>query len=107
MTEGRAATAGENGAVGDVLSELFAVLESRKAELPEGSYTTKLLTEGQDKLLKKIAEEAGEVIIAARDGDLSQLTYELADLLYHMLVVMVREGLTLDDLAEELAARRG
>ncbi|MDZ4063574.1 MAG: phosphoribosyl-ATP diphosphatase, partial [Coriobacteriia bacterium] len=57
-------------------------------------------------LLKKIAEESGEVIIAARDRDLPQIRYEVADLIYHLMVVMVREGMTLDDLASELADRR-
>lgn len=92
--------------IGGVLDDLFAVLESRRDELPEGSYTTRLLTEPQDKLLAKIAEEAAEVIIAARDGDPEALRYELADLVYHALVVMVREGVTLDELAVELAGRR-
>jgi phosphoribosyl-ATP pyrophosphohydrolase len=98
-------------AIGPVLDGLFAVLESRKDELPEGSYTAKLMSRPQEKLLKKVAEEAGEVIIAARDcdsgqGDLAALRYEIADLVYHLLAVMVREGLTLDDLAAELDSRR-
>lgn len=92
--------------IGSVLTEVFAVLESRKAELPEESYTAKLLLGPQDKLLKKIGEEASEVIIAARDRDSKQLRYEIGDLLYHVMVVMVREGLTLDDLAAEMAGRR-
>ena len=92
--------------IGPVLTELFAVLESRKAELPEDSYTAKLLLGPQDKLLKKIGEEASEVIIAARDRDKQQLQYEIGDLMYHLMVVMVREGLSLDDLAAELAGRR-
>jgi len=92
--------------IGEVLTGLFAVLESRKAEMPEDSYTAKLLSGPQDKLLKKIGEEASEVIIAARDRDPNQLRYEIGDLLYHLMVVMVREGVTLDDLAAELAGRR-
>ncbi len=92
--------------IGAVLQDLFAVLEQRKAEMPEGSYTAKLLAGPQEKLLKKIGEEASEVIIAARDRDAAQLRYEIGDLVYHLLVVMVREGLTLDDLARELASRR-
>ncbi len=92
--------------IGPVLDELFAVLRARRDEMPEGSYTAVLLAGPQDKLLKKIAEEAAEVIIAARDGDASQLRYEAGDLVYHLLVVLVREGLTLDDLASELEARR-
>jgi phosphoribosyl-ATP pyrophosphohydrolase/phosphoribosyl-AMP cyclohydrolase len=92
--------------LGDVLEELAAVLEQRRVEQPEGSYTVKLLTGPQDKLLKKIAEEAGEVIIAARDHDVAQTRYEIADLLYHLLVVMTREGIAPADLAAELASRR-
>jgi len=92
--------------IGDVLREVFEVLEQRKRDMPEESYTAKLLLGPQDKLLKKIAEEAGEVIIAARDQDLPQIRYEVADLMYHLMVVMVREGVSLDDLADELAGRR-
>jgi phosphoribosyl-ATP pyrophosphohydrolase/phosphoribosyl-AMP cyclohydrolase len=93
--------------LGDVLTDLTAVLEQRKRDLPEGSYTTKLLSGPQDKLLKKIAEESGEVIIAARDHDLEQTRYEAADLLYHLLVVLVREGVPIEDLASELSGRFG
>ena len=92
--------------LGAVLDELFAVLESRKADMPEGSYTARLVAGPLDTLLKKIAEESGEVIMAAKDADREHLRYEIADLVYHLLVVMVREGLTLEDLAGELAGRR-
>jgi phosphoribosyl-AMP cyclohydrolase / phosphoribosyl-ATP pyrophosphohydrolase len=93
--------------LGDVLAELGEVLEQRKRDLPEGSYTTQLLAGPQDKLLKKIAEEAGEVIIAARDHDAAQTRYEAADLLYHLLVVLAREGVSAGEVAAELAGRRG
>lgn len=89
-----------------VITELFAVIEKRRDELPEGSYTTKLISGHEDKLLKKIGEEATEVVMAAKDADLDQLRYEIGDLVYHLLVVMARWGLTLDDLAAELAERR-
>ncbi len=92
--------------VGDVLHDLFAVLRQRKADLPEGSYTAELLGGPQDKLLKKIGEESSEVIIAARDHDAGQLRYELGDLLYHMLVLMVAEDISLEDVAAELHSRR-
>jgi phosphoribosyl-ATP pyrophosphohydrolase len=92
--------------IGAVLADVYTVLEQRKRDLPEDSYTAKLLMGPQDKLLKKIGEESAELIIAARDGDAKQLRYELGDLLYHMLVVMVREGVALDDLAAELHSRR-
>lgn len=100
------APAGAAPPIGELLEDLFATLEQRKRDLPEGSYTAQLLSGKQDKLLKKIAEESGEVIIAACEHDIAQLRYELGDLLYHMLVVMVREGLTLEDLSAELASRR-
>ena len=103
-----ASVIGATGAqsLGPVLDELFSVLESRAAEMPEGSYTTKLISGPLDGLLKKVAEESGEVIMAAKDADHDHLRYEIADLLYHLLVLMVREGLTPDDLAAELAGRR-
>jgi len=94
--------------LGNVLAELFAVVEQRKHDSAQSkeSYTVKLLTEPEDKLLKKIGEEATEVVMAAKDCDQSQLRHEIADLLYHLMVVMVRHGLTLDDIACELAGRR-
>jgi len=92
--------------IGPVLDELVALLESRKREMPEGSYTAQLLSGPEDKLFKKIGEEATEVVMAAKDHDTGQLRYEIGDLVYHLLVVMVREGVSLDDLAEELASRR-
>lgn len=101
-----AAAPGDVPSLGAVLEDLAALLESRRVEQPEGSYTVKLLTGPQDKLLKKIAEESGEVIIAARDHDIAQTRYEIADLLYHLLVVMTREGISPADLAAELASRR-
>lgn len=92
--------------LGTTLADLWSVLQQRQRDLPEGSYTTKLLTGPQDKLLKKIAEESGEVIIAARDRDAAQLTYEIGDLFYHLLVVMTREGISPEALAAELDSRR-
>jgi len=92
--------------IGEVLPDLYAVLESRRDEMPEHSYTAKLLLGHEDKLLKKIGEEATEVVMAAKDGSHEQLRYEIADLMYHLMVVMVRWDLTLDELAEELDSRR-
>lgn len=92
--------------IGGVLEQLYSVLEERKRELPEDSYTAKLLSGHQDRLLKKIGEEATEVVMAAKNGDAQELRYEIADLIYHLLVVMVRDGMTLGDLAAELADRR-
>ena len=89
-----------------VIAELWEVIESRRDADPGDSYTAKLLQGHEDKLLKKIAEESGEVIMAAKDGDPEHLRYEIGDVVYHLLVVMARWGITPDDLAEELAARR-
>ena len=91
---------------GTVIESLFMVLEQRKRDLPEGSYTAKLISGPHDSLLKKIAEESGEVIMAAKDGDVEHLRYEIGDLIYHLLVVMAREGISLGDLAAELDSRR-
>ena len=89
-----------------VIAELWEVIESRRDADPETSYTARLLQGPEDKLLKKIAEESGEVIMAAKDGDPEHLRYEIGDVVYHLLVVMARWGITPDDLAEDLAARR-
>jgi len=91
---------------GSVIDELWQVIESRRDADPETSYTARLLSGPEDTLLKKIAEEAGEVIMAAKDADREHLRYEAGDVVYHLLVVMARWGLTPDDLAEELASRR-
>jgi phosphoribosyl-ATP pyrophosphohydrolase len=90
---------------GSTIVDLFNVIEQRLRDLPDGSYTAALLSGPEDKLLKKVAEEAGEVIMAAKDADVDHLRYEVADLTYHLLVVMARWGLTPDDLAAELRAR--
>ena len=84
---------------------LYKLLEGRKAELPEGSYTTYLFEKGLDKILKKIGEECTEVIIAAKDKDKKETIYEIADLAYHVMVLMVENGITLDEIKAELASR--
>jgi phosphoribosyl-ATP pyrophosphohydrolase/phosphoribosyl-AMP cyclohydrolase len=96
----------ESGDIGAVLEELYAVIKARRRELPEGSYTTYLFEKGLNKILKKVGEESAETIIAAKDGDLDALTLETADLVYHLLVLLVERGLTLEALARELARRR-
>ena len=96
----------DNSRIGEVLDELYAVIDGRRDADPASSYTAALLTGPEDSLLKKIAEESGEVIMAAKDADKDHLRYEAGDLLYHLLVVCARWGLTPDDLAEELASRR-
>jgi phosphoribosyl-ATP pyrophosphohydrolase len=89
-----------------VIEELWTVIQERRDADPESSYTAKLLTGPEDKLLKKIAEESGEVIMAAKDGDPDHLRYEVSDVVYHLLVVMARWGVSPDDVATELAGRR-
>ena len=92
--------------LGDVLDGLYALIESRRQERPEGSYTAYLFEQGLDKILKKIGEEAAETIIAAKNEDPSALAREAADLLYHLLVLFVERGLSLDQISSELKARR-
>ena len=87
------------------LDGLYKLLEVRKAELPEGSYTTYLFRKGTDKILKKIGEESTEVIIAGKAEDKPETIYEIADLAYHVLVLMVQQGISLDDIRKELASR--
>jgi phosphoribosyl-ATP pyrophosphohydrolase len=92
-------------ALGEAIDQLWSTIEARRGADPASSYTAQLLTGPEDALLKKIAEEAGEVIMAAKDADAAHLRYEVTDLTYHLLVVMARWGLTPNDLAEELASR--
>ena len=84
---------------------LYALLESRKEELPQGSYTTYLFEKGLDKILKKVGEESTEVIIAAKAEDEKETVYEIADLAYHVMVLMVQMGITPDRIRKELASR--
>ena len=91
--------------LGQVLNSLYALIESRKLERPEGSYTTYLFNEGLDKILKKVGEESSETIIAAKNEDREELTKETADLFYHLLVLLVDRGLRLEKVRDELARR--
>ena len=84
---------------------LMELLEGRKAEKKEGSYTTYLFEKGLDKILKKIGEESTEVIIAAKAEDKKETIYEIADLAYHVMVLMVQAGISLEDVKKELAGR--
>ncbi|MFA9559568.1 bifunctional phosphoribosyl-AMP cyclohydrolase/phosphoribosyl-ATP diphosphatase HisIE [Evansella sp. AB-rgal1] len=90
-----------------IIRELEKVIAQRQAELPEGSYTTYLFTEGVDKILKKVGEEAAEVIIAAKNKDKEELTWESADLLFHWLVLLREQGLPLDAVLKRLEERHG
>lgn len=91
---------------GGVLVQLYELIESRKRERPEGSYTTYLFDKGIDKILKKVGEESAETIIAAKNDDTKPLVAEVSDLIYHLLVLLVERGVSLDEIREELAQRR-
>jgi len=87
------------------LETLEQLLQGRKANLPEGSYTTYLFQKGIDKILKKVGEECTEVIIAGKADDRAETVYEIADLAYHVLVLMVQMGISVEDIRKELAGR--
>ena len=87
------------------LEGLYGLLQGRKETLPEGSYTTYLFQKGLDKILKKVGEECTEVIIAGKAEDKPETIYEIADLAYHVMVLMVEAGITVDDVRQELASR--
>ncbi len=87
------------------LESLMEMLRGRKEEKKEGSYTTYLFEKGLDKILKKIGEECTEVIIAAKAEDKAETVYEIADLAYHTMVLMLQNGITLEDIHRELASR--
>jgi phosphoribosyl-ATP pyrophosphohydrolase/phosphoribosyl-AMP cyclohydrolase len=89
-----------------VLADLYKLIEQRKHLRPEGSYTTYLFNSGLDKILKKVGEEATETVVAAKNPDAGRLTSETADLLYHVIVLLVERGVELDDVIRELKHRR-
>ena len=93
-------------ALGPLLDQLYELISTRERERPSGSYTTYLFEEGLDKILKKVGEESAETIIAAKNDDDARLTAEAADLVYHLLVLLVARGVSLADLAQELGRRR-
>lgn len=87
------------------LEGLYELLEGRKKEMPEGSYTSYLFEKGLDKILKKVGEECTEVIIAGKAEDKKETIYEIADLAYHVMVLMVEAGISVEDVQKELASR--
>ena len=87
------------------LDALMKVIEGRKLEKKEGSYTTYLFEKGIDKILKKVGEECTEVIIAGKANDKAETIYEISDLVYHVMVLMIEMGISLDDINNELASR--
>jgi phosphoribosyl-ATP pyrophosphohydrolase/phosphoribosyl-AMP cyclohydrolase len=103
---GAAGVENDADGIGVVLEELYEVVAGRRHEMPAGSYTTYLFEKGLNKILKKVGEEAAETIIAAKDEDRRALTAETADLIYHLVVLMVERGVTLEALGGELARRR-
>jgi phosphoribosyl-ATP pyrophosphohydrolase/phosphoribosyl-AMP cyclohydrolase len=95
------------GSLGNVLDGLYELIETRKSERPEGSYTTYLFEKGLDKILKKIGEESAETIIAAKNSSDHELVSETSDLLYHLLVLLVERGISLEYISQELKSRSG
>jgi phosphoribosyl-ATP pyrophosphohydrolase len=91
----------------DILQRLTEMLEMRKLASPESSYVAKLFSKGEDAMLKKIGEEATEVILASKAGDKSHLVYETADLWFHCMVLLAQHGLSASDVLQELARREG
>lgn len=90
-----------------VLTEIQNVIDARKGQGPETSYVAQLLHKGQDKILKKVIEEAGEVLMASKDGGGGHLVYEVADLWFHTQVLLAHHGLRAEDVLAELARRQG
>ena len=90
-----------------ILQRLTETLEARKQASPESSYAAKLFSKGEDAILKKIGEEATELILAAKGGDKPHLVYETADLWFHCMVLLAKHGLSADDVLNELARREG
>ncbi len=95
----------QDGNIGETLTSLAATLHGRWEHDPSESYTAKLLKGEEDELLKKLAEEASEIIMACKDDDHDHIRYEMGDLLYHLLVTAERYGISLPELAGELNAR--
>ena len=96
----------QNADLGALLTQLYTLIESRERERPDGSYTTYLFEHGLDKILKKVGEESAETIIAAKNEDAKPLVSEVSDLIYHLLVLLVARGVSLDQIREELVLRR-
>ncbi|MBE7044726.1 MAG: bifunctional phosphoribosyl-AMP cyclohydrolase/phosphoribosyl-ATP diphosphatase HisIE [Ruminococcaceae bacterium] len=90
----------------DILQRLMAVTEDRKKNPKEGSYTNYLFDKGEDKILKKVGEEAAEVVIAGKNRDKDEISYEVADLMYHLTVMLSDNDMTWNDIFEELEKRR-
>jgi phosphoribosyl-ATP pyrophosphohydrolase/phosphoribosyl-AMP cyclohydrolase len=90
-----------------ILLEVYGIIEDRKSRRPEGSYVASLFAKGTDEILKKVAEESAEVLLAAKSGNREQLVYEMADLWFHSLVVLAGQDIRPEEIARELARRFG
>ena len=90
-----------------VLTEIQNVIDSRKGQNPETSYVAQIFHKGEDKILKKVIEEAGEVLMASKDGGGEHLVYEVADLWFHTQVLLAHHGLRVEEVVNELARRQG
>jgi phosphoribosyl-ATP pyrophosphohydrolase/phosphoribosyl-ATP pyrophosphohydrolase/phosphoribosyl-AMP cyclohydrolase len=89
----------------EFLMNLENILKQRKKELPQGSYTARLFQEGEDRILKKIIEEAGEVLLAIKSGQKKEVIHESADLIFHLMVALVEKDISLEEVVEELKRR--
>ena len=92
---------------GEVMEDLFMVLHERKRSMQEDSYVSLLYKKGEDSILKKIGEEAAEVIIASKGGDRSQTIYEITDLWFHCMILMAHKDISLEEITEEFKRRMG
>lgn len=90
----------------NIVEQLYEVIQERKKDPIEGSYTSYLFSEGMDKILKKIGEESAEVIIGSKNNNKDEVVYETCDLIYHLLVLMAYQDITIDDIVKELEKRR-
>ena len=88
-----------------MITQLEAVISQRQAEMPEGSYTTYLFSKGQDKVLKKVGEEAAETIIASKNNDPQEIVAEASDLIYHLLVLLAHHKISFSEIETELEQR--
>lgn len=96
----------EGSSIGETLDDLYSIVESRRLERPEGSYTTYLFEKGLDKILKKLGEETSETIIAAKNDQREPFVREVADLIYHLIVLLIDRRITLEDVSQELSGRK-
>jgi phosphoribosyl-ATP pyrophosphohydrolase/phosphoribosyl-AMP cyclohydrolase len=92
--------------VSDILSELYELVRDREANPKEGSYVNKLLTGGEDKILKKVAEEAGEVLLAAKNDSREEIVWEVADLWFHTVVLLGQKGIPPSEIYAHLESRK-